>query len=85
MSNGEPESLFKAFYPQHERRWLVTPMLRASPRLASGQRLSMLLGDDHLTGHLTLAVYLVSRTPNQDEQFLNYFPAVNKHVSRKKN
>lgn len=56
----------------------MTQRLKAGLKLASGQRLPVLLGDDHLTGNPRLAVYLVSLAPNQVEQLLNYFPPVNK-------
>lgn len=50
------------FYPQYERRWLVTPRLKACPKLVSGQRQTMLLWDDHLICHIRLVVYLVLLT-----------------------
>lgn len=45
------------FYLQHERRWLVTQMVKACPKLMSGQRRTMLWWDNHLIGNLRLAVY----------------------------
>lgn len=44
----------------------------------------MLLQGDHLIGNLKLAVYLVSLATNQDKQFLNCFPPVNKFSANRK-